>query len=96
MMKVFRKAGVMNRKVAADEEEELFSQSLPDYVCDILWSGLIILPCYILLQLKTSEVFHYIHAQEVIKLYLVLTMLEIFDKVGALCESRFSAMSLSD
>ena len=62
-------------------DKEAFVQALPDYLCDVLWVGLILLSCYVLLQWKTSEAFHYIHAQEVIKLYVVLTMLEIFDKI---------------
>ena len=65
----------------AKEDKEAFLQTLPDYLCDILWLALVVLCCCVLLQMKTSEAFHYIHAQEVIKLYVVLTMLEIFDKI---------------
>ena len=57
-------------------------QSRADYLCDVLWVLLVCGNCYVLLYLKTSEVFHYIRGQEVIKLYLVLTMLEIFDKIS--------------
>ena len=70
-----------NTSPTLKEDEESFEQTLPDYLCDFLWLGLILLSCSVLLQMKTSEAFHYIHAQEVIKLYVVLTMLEIFDKI---------------
>jgi hypothetical protein len=71
----------LKKKEEKEEDKEAFRQTLPDYLCDILWLALIVLCCCVLLQMKTSEAFHYIHAQEVIKLYVVLTMLEIFDKI---------------
>jgi len=73
--------GSKEREAKGGNDAGDLTQALPDYLCDVLWLSLIFLSCYVLLQWKTSEAFHYIHAQEVIKLYVVLTMLEIFDKI---------------
>ncbi|UPQ97185.1 Tapt1/CMV membrane protein receptor [Chloropicon primus] len=79
-----------------DKDKEALAQTLPDYLCDILWLALVFLSCYVLLQWKTSEAFHYIHAQEVIKLYVVLTMLEIFDKIcGSLSSDCLETLAAS-
>ena len=54
-----------------------------DALCDVCWALLIAVVWLSLSFISTSEIYHYIHGQvqEVIKLYGLLTILDVFDKI---------------
>ena len=54
-----------------------------DALCDLCWALLIAVVWLSLSFISTSEIYHYIHGQvqEVIKLYGLLTILDVFDKI---------------
>jgi hypothetical protein len=51
------------------------------HLYDIMKGSFMILACYVLLKLNMSRVYHFVRGQNLIKLYVLTAMLEIFDKL---------------
>lgn len=53
----------------------------PEQVVDVFWATIVVSGVVFVNQFDVSVIYHYIRGQEMVKLYLVYTMLEILDKI---------------
>lgn len=63
-------------------------------ICDVMCVGAIVIAVYALGQIDTSQAYHSVKGQAVIKLYVVFNVLEVFDKLCAsFGQARRAALS---